>query len=736
MAKLGLWAYILPKKMESVLSDMLKIAEIPSDTPQQIEQKELTLERAERVLADFKGLADIYLSADFGLDIGADQYLRILNRIVSNTGERARLPEYYLEGREIADRKRFLHWQFEFPEVYFDKKGLKSEPGFDCVIGNPPYINAIRLNKILSEYEKPYWTGKFESAKGAYDIYLLFYELALTQTRKGGATSFITPNKYLSAPYAQAFRTMILEKHTLVELCDLSAVKVFKDPSVYPVVSIFRAKTKDRRGGPKVRVFSPPSKEKLGDAGIMHLHDHPIEGRIPENIWGYLLLYDDRLFWNAIGKCDVLADHGIVQASSTASEAEEFTAAIAEEAPGLTNKKFIKTGAIDPFFSKWEFQQVRHQGNNYTRPVLNIEHSVITKLRREQYQKPKLIFAKVASYLEVFPDLKGDFASVDTNFFYDSSDDLRLYAALLSSEPVRFLYTALFGALRMRGGDFQFQAPQLRLIPIPKKPQEQPSGETREADKLTQLLDNVQYDDFKKEVAKLLDETKDASTEYAMSKGLLCELTDRLLDVSEGISKIDAAFNPFRAIPRSTSCKKLISVFSDELKFCRELNEDQVLQTHHDIDGIRLRRYGGKWRLSILAKLRMRENGEWRSTWVRDGRNIRREWKEIYEMEMDENKGLYYTLVFNNLSDYEKVSIPSGKTRSVQEKVNAARIPDFSFNEQVREMIELEKTRSALIRRSDRLKECVDLISYYMYGMESEIPQARSILIDLEKTYS
>lgn len=746
--KSGLWAYILPDTMKSVLSERLKIVDMPSNTPEQIEQKNKMLESTERQLQIFKGLANVYLSTKFGLNIGTEQYVSILNRIISRQENFEKLTDGYQNAQKIAEEKKFFYWEFEFPEVYFDKNGLKIEPGFDCVIGNPPYINAIRLNEILSEYEKPFWKGKFDSAEGAYDIFVLFYEHALNQTKTGGIMSFITPNKYLSAPYAQAFRSLILKKHTLVQLCDISSIRVFEDPSVYPIISFFRSKTQNAQGRmrnkdtrsrerSRVKVYSPPSKDKLGDEEYLHIHDHPKDGQVPENLWSYMLLQDDTLFWKAIRNCDFLEDHGTVQASSTASEAENFTAAISEEEPSSTKKKFIKTGAIDPFFSKWEFEQIRHQGKDYTRPVLDIKHEIITELRREQYKKPKLIFAKVASYLEAFLDLEGQYASVDTNFFYDASEDLRFYTALLNSEPVQFLYTALFGALRMRGGDFQFQAPQLKLIPIPQKPQGQPYIRVNQTSKLFRFLNKQQYDKFIKKTIRFLDKIQDEASRYTTAKMLLCELTERLLDIFIKISKINTSFNPFRAIPQSTLCKKLPSVFSDELKFCRELNEDQILQTHHDIDRLHLRKYEKKWRLSVLLKLREKENGEWKNTWIKDGRKIRREWKDVYEIEMSDDKGLYYMLVFKNLNKYEGVFIPGGKTRSVQQKINEMHIPSYFFNEQVRQIIELMEMREKLIERTNCLKQCVDNISYYMYGMNKfETDLAREILEKMEAVYS
>src|SRR5436309_1447084 len=40
----------------------------------------------------------------------------------------------------IAASRRFFHWMLEFPELYFDDRGEPhANPGFDAVIGNPPW---------------------------------------------------------------------------------------------------------------------------------------------------------------------------------------------------------------------------------------------------------------------------------------------------------------------------------------------------------------------------------------------------------------------------------------------------------------------------------------------------------------------------------------------------------------------------------------------------------------------
>ena len=72
-------------------------------------------------------------------------------------------------------------------------------------------------------------------------------------------------------------------------------------------------------------------------------------------------------------------------------------------------------------------------------------------------------------------DSDGEYASLNTNCFYAPKNGISLefIAAFCSSKVFMFLYRQLFGALRMSGGYFQFQSPQLRAIPIRQPPRDQ-----------------------------------------------------------------------------------------------------------------------------------------------------------------------------------------------------------------------------------------------------------------------
>ena len=87
-------------------------------------------------------------------------------------------------------RINVFDWEAEFAQIFQGQN-----PGFDAVIGNPPYVSMLQLDKTQHPSIKPYWKKRFESAAGAFDIYVLFVEATANVARMKGLMGFIVPNK-------------------------------------------------------------------------------------------------------------------------------------------------------------------------------------------------------------------------------------------------------------------------------------------------------------------------------------------------------------------------------------------------------------------------------------------------------------------------------------------------------------------------------------------------------------
>ncbi|GAA7307462.1 hypothetical protein HpM063_00800 [Helicobacter pylori] len=93
------------------------------------------------------------------------------------------------ETLENLKNSKTLEWRFEFPEVLNDEGDFL---GFDCIIGNPPYIRQEQIKDIKPLLQKQYQDFYNSTA----DLYTYFFALAYHLLKEKGFSAFITSNKY------------------------------------------------------------------------------------------------------------------------------------------------------------------------------------------------------------------------------------------------------------------------------------------------------------------------------------------------------------------------------------------------------------------------------------------------------------------------------------------------------------------------------------------------------------
>ncbi|MCU0782839.1 MAG: Eco57I restriction-modification methylase domain-containing protein [Verrucomicrobia bacterium] len=349
--------------------------------------------------------------------------------------------------------------------------------GFDITIGNPPYVSALDFARIYGEVLREQLNVRFESATGAYDLFVLFVEQGLNLCKQRGHLCFITPNKYLAAKYAVGLRDWLLKQASLERLVDVSPIPVFEEAAVYPVISIFR---KDVGQAGTVTVLLPTSRN-LERFAIEHYEESNVPAAwlrmLPENIWGFLLSKHATLLAKITQSAEPFSKLGEINATSTAAEADEYGSFLTATR-GTDGLKVINTGTIDPFVPLWGATEMTHAGQKFLTPYLPAAKAKVSSRRLAMYKSPKIIFAKMAKACEAVIDASGEFASLNTNCFYSPRPNvsLKYVGGVCNARMFMFIYDLFFGALRMSGGYYQFQAPQLRVLPIAKADAKQQQG--------------------------------------------------------------------------------------------------------------------------------------------------------------------------------------------------------------------------------------------------------------------
>ena len=139
-------------------------------------------------------------------------------------------PDYFADklmpDPEELRRINPFDWTRAFPDAM--KAG-----GFDCVIGNPPYVR-IQTMKEWAPKEVEIYKELFLAARvGNYDIYVVFIEQGLKLLSAHGLLGFICPHKFFNAKYGEALRSIIAKGQHLAYVVHFGDQQVFDGATTY-----------------------------------------------------------------------------------------------------------------------------------------------------------------------------------------------------------------------------------------------------------------------------------------------------------------------------------------------------------------------------------------------------------------------------------------------------------------------------------------------------------------------
>ncbi|MBQ9357839.1 MAG: Eco57I restriction-modification methylase domain-containing protein [Prevotella sp.] len=145
----------------------------------------------------------------------------------------------------IEERKRIyedaFEWRYMFPDVLADDGSFV---GFDCIIGNPPYIQLQKMGGVVDEYDKK----GYASFARTGDISVLFYEWCMSLLRQGGYLTFITTNSWMRADYGRKLQKFFeSDDVNPMMLIDFFTFQVFRDVTVRTnILMLHKAENQNR----------------------------------------------------------------------------------------------------------------------------------------------------------------------------------------------------------------------------------------------------------------------------------------------------------------------------------------------------------------------------------------------------------------------------------------------------------------------------------------------------------
>ncbi|WP_414017522.1 Eco57I restriction-modification methylase domain-containing protein [Helicobacter pylori] len=404
-----------------------------------------------------------------------------------------------------------LEWRFEFPEVLDDEGDFL---GFDCIIGNPPYIRQEHIKDLKPLLAKQYQDFYNSSS----DIYTYFFALALNLLKEKGFNAFITSNKYARAKYGAKLRELLLKKTTLVSYMELNALKVFESATVDTSIIHFIKQTPPKESG--FNYYEPTENDKdnlkntpsllmrqnalstesfiFANATLLDLRDKIEQSGTPLKDWGIQINYGIKTGANEAFIIPTEKRDAILKNCDDAQKDEKGMSE--RERTKELIKPILRGKDIKRYSYEWAHLWVINTHNGYTSafkskiPPIDIEkypaikahldshYDAITTrsdqgdtpyhLRNcaylEDFEKEKIAYPETSQGAYFVYENSGIFLEKTAFMIVSDAYNLKLLTALLNSKLITFYFKNFCGGCILGKSGYQYNKHALEKIPIPQ----------------------------------------------------------------------------------------------------------------------------------------------------------------------------------------------------------------------------------------------------------------------------
>ncbi|MGT0079658.1 type IIG restriction enzyme/methyltransferase [Helicobacter pylori] len=411
------------------------------------------------------------------------------------------------ETLENLKNSKTLEWRFEFPEVLDDEGDFL---GFDCIIGNPPYIRQEYIKEIKPLLEKQYQNFYNSTA----DIYTYFFALSYCLLKDKGFNAFITSNKYARAKYGAKLREWLLKKTTIASYMELNALKVFESAAVDTSIMSFIKQAPPKESEFKYYEPTPNDKDDLKNIPFLPMKQNALSTE--SFIFANATLLDLRDKIESVGTplkdWDIQIYRGILTGANeafiitTEKREEILNACKTQEERKRTEtliKPILRGKDIKRYSYEWADLWVINTHNGYTSnlkfkiPPIDIEKYPATKahldahwdtiatrsdqgdtpyhLRNcaylEDFEKEKIVYGEIVQeprfYLDNGECELGYFYAEATSFIL-TGEHLCYLLGMLHSKLITFAFKTFYAGGGLGESGYRYKKAFIERLPIPK----------------------------------------------------------------------------------------------------------------------------------------------------------------------------------------------------------------------------------------------------------------------------
>jgi len=341
---------------------------------------------------------------------------------------------------------------------------------FDIILGNPPYIEN---KKMKSSFNKQILKQKYESAYKLYDISILFIEQAYQLLKNKGYCSFIITNKFLSADYGLKIRNLLINQTKILEIVDISSLKIFKNASIYPIIISF-LKSKNLlnsehiisiKNAQKFEIIEDFLFKRFLSKKIIQSNINLIPSLVIPIVGDFNII--NYLISNFKSLEEIYINSKFIYRPFTFTNWAKYLDLIVNKRHNEKDLILIGTSNIGKFHIKFN-KEIKIANRRLFMSFFPYDKTF--NRFWSDLQKPKLIFKEIAKEMTVFCDL-GYFINI-TGAYMLLGEDLSVekifsLSVIMNSKCVDYIFKSLFSSLHMASGYLRFNGSFLKRIPLP-----------------------------------------------------------------------------------------------------------------------------------------------------------------------------------------------------------------------------------------------------------------------------
>ena len=386
--------------------------------------------------------------------------------------------------------------------IHDDFLWTELQPGFDFVIGNPPYVRQELIEPgLLAAYR-----SSFKTMVGRADLYVPFIERSLDLLADRGQLSFICADAWVKNEYGRALRQKVSDDFHLRHYVDMYGVSAFEvSVGAYPSITVI-----ERARAAASRVAKAESAESEYLAGLRKVLlavDGPSKSAavgeiervaVGSNPWLLSVSHSLPIIRHMESRFPTLQEEGcrIGIGVATGNDKayigpfDELDVEDDRKLPLATNKDvpngqltWTGKGVVNPYTDEGPLVDLSKYPRlaahlEKFRPLLEKRHTAKGDVARRWYKTIDRITPSLTREPKLLiPDIKGDGDAIaydpgtlyphhNLYFITSKSWNLRALQAVLRS-GVAHLFVEAY-SVKIGGGYLRFQAQNLRRIRIPE----------------------------------------------------------------------------------------------------------------------------------------------------------------------------------------------------------------------------------------------------------------------------